>query len=135
MMSVRTPMPKQNPHLLLVTIWVWNSDKFNITNIHKLFDLKCPFTLLESLKVVTCSMAVNLSVGDNQVNCFFMVITGQHTGLCDAFATKPAIHKKSDVSIRGVKITKSAPVKGLFMCELVPSNKVDHSRSNCQKGC
>ena len=72
---------KRKPHLLLVTIWVWNSDKFNSTNLQELFDLVCLFTLLEWLEVVGCPISVIFAVSDYQKNGLFMVIAGQQAGV------------------------------------------------------
>ena len=79
-MSTRYSKCQENLHLL-VTVWVWNGDKLNFTNLQELFDLACPFALLEWLEVVRRPISINFSVGNYQKNRLLVVIAGQQAGV------------------------------------------------------
>jgi hypothetical protein len=77
-------MSKENLHLLVVTVRVWNRDKLNFTNPQELFDPECPWALLEWFEVVRRPISVIVSVGNYQKNRPFVVIADQQAGVCDA---------------------------------------------------
>src|SRR5258708_1094522 len=121
-----TVMTREIPHLVLVAIRVWNSHKLQFTHLRELFDPACSFALLERLEVVGCSITVDFSVGNYQINALSVIIAGQQAGLCDAMAAEPAINENCSVSIWGVKVARATPLDDLVVCEFVTTNKIDH---------
>src|SRR5258708_802660 len=119
-------MPKESLYIMLVAVRIWNSHKLQFTHLHELFDPACSFALLERFEVFGCSITVDSSVGNYQINRFSVVTTGQQAGLCDALAAEPAINEKCSISIWGVKIARTAPLKDLIKGEFVAANKIDH---------
>src|SRR5258708_31369934 len=121
-----TVMTKENLQLVLVAVRVWNGHKLQLTHLHELFDPACSFALLERLEVVGCSITVDFSVGNYQINAHSVIIAGQQAGLCNALAAEPAINEKCSVSIWGGKIARTAPLMELIKGEFVAANKIDH---------
>ena len=118
----RTP----SPGLSQPIIQVCNGDKLNFSNLQKLFDLACFLALPECLKIVTCSVSVEFSIGNDQENSLSVVIAGLQRGLFNALATKPTIDEKCGIAIWGINIPRSTPFEDLIVHEFVTANEISH---------